>query len=43
MRAFPGMIVLTLPWFVAEVRGHTKLYDDVEEYGWGYLFFSIPL
>ena len=43
LRAFPGMIVLTLPWFVAEVRGHTKLYDDVEEYGWGYLFFSIPL
>ncbi|KAI0710114.1 hypothetical protein C8Q76DRAFT_695227 [Earliella scabrosa] len=43
LRAFPGMIVLTLPWFVAEVRGHTKLYDDVQEYGWGYLFFSIPL
>ncbi|CDO75791.1 hypothetical protein BN946_scf184934.g6 [Trametes cinnabarina] len=43
LQAFPLMTLLTLPWFVAEVRGYTKLYDDVEEYGWGYFFLSIFL
>ncbi|KAM5530092.1 hypothetical protein V8D89_016233 [Ganoderma adspersum] len=41
LRAFPGMIALTLPWFLAEVRGHSMLYDDVSEYGWTYFFVSI--
>ncbi|KAH9928341.1 uncharacterized protein B0H18DRAFT_874806 [Fomitopsis serialis] len=40
LKAFPGMTLLTLPWFIAEVRGHSKLYDNVDEYGWGYLAFS---
>jgi lathosterol oxidase len=43
LRAFPGMILLTLPWFQAEVMGYSKLYDDVEQYGWFYLFASVPL
>ncbi|KIO34573.1 hypothetical protein M407DRAFT_13385 [Tulasnella calospora MUT 4182] len=43
LRAFPGMTALTLPWFVAEVRGHSQLYDDVEKYGWTYLVLSVPL
>ena len=43
LSAFPGMTMLTLPWFLAEVRGHSKLYMDVAEYGWGYFFFSIFL
>lgn len=43
VQAFPTMILLTLPWFLAEVRGHSRLYEDVNEYGWGYLFFSIFL
>lgn len=43
LRAFPGMIALTLPWFLAEVRGKTKLYENVDEYGWFYLFASVPM
>jgi Delta7-sterol 5-desaturase len=43
MRAFPGMTLLTLPWFEAEVRGYSKLYDNVDEYGLTYFFLSIPL
>lgn len=41
LRAFPGMTLLMLPWFQAEVMGYSKLYDDVSEYGWGYLIFSV--
>ncbi|EAT83541.1 hypothetical protein HBI56_233060 [Parastagonospora nodorum] len=29
--AFPVMAVLTVPWFLAEVRGYSKLYDTTEE------------
>lgn len=43
LKAFPGMTLLTLPWFQAEVMGYSRLYDDVSEYGWLYLFLSIPL
>jgi lathosterol oxidase len=43
LRAFPGMILLTLPWFLAEVRGYSKLYDNVDDRGLAYLLFSIPL
>jgi len=43
LRAFPGMTLLTLPWFQAEVRGYSKLYDNVDDYGLAYLIFSIPL
>ncbi len=43
LRAFPGMTLLTLPWFQAEVRGYSKLYDNVGDYGLAYLLFSVPL
>lgn len=43
LKAFPGMTLLTLPWFQGEVMGYSKLYDDVGKYGWGYLFFSVVL
>jgi lathosterol oxidase len=43
LRAFPVMIILTLPWFQAEVMGYSKLYDDVDQYGWFYLVASVPL
>jgi len=36
------MTVLTLPFFLGEVRGHTKLYNNVGDYGWAYLVFSVP-
>lgn len=43
LKAFPGMTLLTLPWFQAEVMGYSRLYDDLSEYGWLYLAFSVPL
>ncbi|KAI0068490.1 C5-sterol desaturase [Artomyces pyxidatus] len=42
LKAFPGMTLLTLPWFQAEVMGYSKLYDRVGEYGWTYFWLSIP-
>ncbi|KAK7690609.1 hypothetical protein QCA50_005708 [Cerrena zonata] len=41
LRAFPGMIALTLPWFLGEVRGYSKMYDNVDDFGWTYFFASI--
>jgi len=43
VRAFPGMMILTLPWFQAEVMGYTKLYDGLDTYGYFYLVFSVVL
>lgn len=41
--SFPGMTILTLPWFQAEVMGYSKLYDGLDTYGYFYLFASVPL
>jgi lathosterol oxidase len=41
--SFPGMTVLTLPWFQGEVMGYSKLYRNVDDYGWFYLIASVPL
>jgi lathosterol oxidase len=41
MIAAPWIDLFTLPWFVAEVRGGSKLYDSVGEYGWTYLVGSV--
>ncbi|EIW74859.1 hypothetical protein CONPUDRAFT_159631 [Coniophora puteana RWD-64-598 SS2] len=41
LRALPGVVLLTLPWFQAEVMGYSKLYDHVDEYGWSYFIFSV--
>jgi len=43
LRAFPGMTLLTLPWFQAEVMGYSKLYDGADKYGYFYLVASVPL
>ncbi|KAF8628019.1 hypothetical protein AX15_004136 [Amanita polypyramis BW_CC] len=43
LRSFPGMTLLTLPWFQAEVMGYSKLYDGLDTYGYVYLFASVPL
>jgi len=42
LAAFPGLTALTLPWFIGEVRGWSRLYDRVDDYGWTYLILSIP-
>ena len=43
LRSFPGMMLLTLPWFQAEVMGYSKLYNGLDTYGYFYLFASVPL
>ena len=43
LRAFPWLDLLTVPWFLAEVRGYSRAYDRVDEYGWLYLILSVPL
>lgn len=43
LKAFPGMTVLTLPFFQAEVMGYSRLYDDPKKYGYTYLILSAPL
>ncbi|CBQ74000.1 probable sterol delta 5,6-desaturase [Sporisorium reilianum SRZ2] len=43
MRAFLPLDVMTVPWFVLEVRGHSKLYENISDYGWAYAVLSVPL
>ena len=43
LRAFPVMMLLTLPWFQAEVMGYSKVYDGLDTHGYLYLFASVPL
>lgn len=42
--AIPGMVLLTVPWFLAELRGYSKLYLNIDEHtgGWKLLFWQIP-
>ncbi|KAJ7068418.1 fatty acid hydroxylase [Mycena amicta] len=42
LRAFPAITLMTLPWFLGEVRGYSKLYDGLDSYGYFYLFASAP-
>ena len=39
--SFPLTGIVTVPWLLFEVRGYSKLYSDVSEYGWPYFFGSI--
>ncbi|WVN88539.1 uncharacterized protein L203_103750 [Cryptococcus depauperatus CBS 7841] len=41
--AAPWIALMTLPWFLGEVRGYSKLYDNVEDYGLGYTVLSVLL
>ncbi|RHY87517.1 hypothetical protein DYB31_016390 [Aphanomyces astaci] len=41
--SIPFMTLLTLPVFLAEVRGYSFLYDDVSDYGYAYLAFSVAM
>jgi lathosterol oxidase len=41
LKSMPVMSLLTVPWFLGEVMGYSKLYDSVDEYGWPYLIFSV--
>jgi lathosterol oxidase len=43
LTAVPFINILTLPWFLAEVRGHSLLYNDVSTYGWTWMAVSALL
>jgi lathosterol oxidase len=43
MTAVPFINILTLPWFLAEVRGKSLLYADVSDYGWTWMAVSVVL
>ncbi|KAH7182527.1 uncharacterized protein B0J16DRAFT_149094 [Fusarium flagelliforme] len=41
--AIPIIDLLTLPFFLGEVRGHSLLYTNIDEYGWSWLAISTLL
>lgn len=43
MSALPVMAVVTMPWFLAEVRGYSKMYANVDDHGWFYLVAQFPI
>ncbi|GBB90926.1 hypothetical protein RclHR1_01800011 [Rhizophagus clarus] len=38
---FPITSIVTIPWFLGEVRGYSALYDDINQYGIIYAIFSV--
>ncbi|PWN29737.1 hypothetical protein BDZ90DRAFT_225992 [Jaminaea rosea] len=42
LRAFGPLTLMTLPWFVGEVRGYSMLYTKVSDFGLAYTIFSVP-
>ncbi|WWC67337.1 uncharacterized protein I206_101245 [Kwoniella pini CBS 10737] len=38
--AAPIIDLITLPWFLGEVNGYSKLYENIEDFGWLYLIGS---
>jgi lathosterol oxidase len=43
MTAVPWINIMTLPLFLAEVRGKSLLYTNVDDYGWAWMGFSTVL
>lgn len=43
LSAIPFMSLCTAPWFVAEVRGYSRMYLEVEKHGWLYLILQYPM
>ncbi|OWZ01640.1 C-5 sterol desaturase [Phytophthora megakarya] len=41
MKSIPVMVLLTLPWFLADVRGYSKTYSDFGKYGHGFEALSV--
>eukprot|EP00667_Euglena_gracilis_P015200 EG_transcript_15802 len=42
LNSLPFMAILMLPFPVLSYRGYSRIYRDVDDYGWAYFFFSIP-
>lgn len=43
LQNLPGMALLTVPWFLAELHGYSYLYDNISDYGLKYFLCSLPL
>jgi lathosterol oxidase len=43
LSAFPWLVLMTVPWFVIEVRGGGMFYDEISEYGWAYAALSVVM
>lgn len=43
MDSFLPISLMTLPWFLGEIRGYSHLYSNISDYGWPYLIFSAAL
>jgi len=43
MQAVPFINILTVPFFLAEVRGKSLLYTNVDDYGWSWMVVSTVL
>ncbi|KAK9235711.1 hypothetical protein V1525DRAFT_253560 [Lipomyces kononenkoae] len=43
LSSIPLMALLTVPWFIAEIRGHSFMYWDLNDYGVTYLVLQFPL
>lgn len=43
MSAVPFINIMTLPWFLGEVRGYSLLYTKISDYGWSWMFISTVL
>jgi len=43
LTSLPFMAILMAPFPVMVARGYSRVYKNVDDYGWGYLLFSIPL
>ncbi|KAK9236594.1 hypothetical protein V1525DRAFT_406531 [Lipomyces kononenkoae] len=41
--SMPIMTLLTVPWFLAEIRGYSFMYWDLNDHGMAYLFLQFPL
>ena len=41
--SFPITAICTVPWFLFELYGYSKLYTNVDDYGYGYLAVSFIL
>lgn len=39
-QSIPIMAHLTVPFFLLEINGYSRLYDRIDEYGWPYFIFS---
>ncbi|KAJ3121760.1 c-5 sterol desaturase [Nowakowskiella sp. JEL0407] len=39
--SFPTTVIVTIPWWLGELRGYSKIYYNIDDYGWPYFIFSL--